>query len=62
LLETARLKANLAVHRVNIMRDEAVYQKYRHRIPVVQFEDGTTIEAPIDPGSLLEAIRSRQGE
>lgn len=55
-------KYGLAVNKVDIASDEELHRLYRFDIPVLEFEDGTTLHGRIKKQELLAAIeRNRKG-
>ncbi|NLI30520.1 MAG: glutaredoxin family protein [Nitrospiraceae bacterium] len=55
-------KYGLAINKVDIASDEELYRLYRFDIPVLEFEDGTTLHGRIKKQELLAAIeRNRKG-
>jgi glutaredoxin len=58
LLDEAKGQWNLVVRRYNIRTDPSVYATYKDRIPVLRFDSGPAIEAPITWQALVTALRS----
>jgi len=55
-------KYGLAINKGDIASDEELYRLYRFDIPVLEFEDGTTLHGRIKKQELLAAIeRNRKG-
>lgn len=56
LLERLAARLPLAVVEVNILEDAELFERYKHRIPVVMIADGPMLSAPIGAADLLEAL------
>jgi thiol-disulfide isomerase/thioredoxin len=55
-------KYDLAITKVDITTDEELYQLYRFDIPVLEFEDGTTLHGRIKKQDLLATFsRNKKG-
>lgn len=55
-------KYDLSIAKVDITTDEELYQLYRFDIPVLEFEDGTTLHGRIKKQDLLAAFdRNKTG-
>ncbi len=50
-------KYNLKVEKIDITKDDELYELYRYDIPVLEFEDGTVLYRRIKKKDLLEAIQ-----
>jgi hypothetical protein len=48
----------LALVRANILDDPELYERYKWSIPVVEIEDGPTLQAPLDEQTLREILAS----
>ncbi len=57
LLEVASHHWPLEVRSVNILTDRTLYNLYWNRIPVLEFDNGATLEAPITRERLSERLR-----
>ncbi len=57
LLEIAGHHWPLDVRTVNILKDRQLYERYGNRIPVIEFDDGATLEPPITRDRLTALIR-----
>lgn len=57
LLEVAGRHWPVEVRQVNILTDKALYELYWNRIPVLEFDDGSTLEAPITRENLSHCLR-----
>lgn len=51
----------LIVEEIDIRSDPALFRQFDVRIPVMLFEDGSTLEAPIKAPELHRAIRRNVG-
>lgn len=49
----------LAITRVNILEEAALYERYRWSIPVIVIAGGATLAAPIDEPALRQALAER---
>jgi len=50
---------NLIIREIDILEDETLYARFRHRIPVFQFgleDDGPTLYAPFTASDLHQAL------
>lgn len=47
---------DIALETIDITQDANLYARYWAQIPVVAFEDGTTLYAPIDEADLRQAL------
>jgi glutaredoxin len=57
LLEVASHHWPLEVRTVNILTDRTLYDLYWNRIPVLEFDNGSTLEAPITREKLAGFLR-----
>jgi hypothetical protein len=51
-------KYNLRIEKVDITTSADLYELYRFDIPVLEFEDGTTLNSRIKKKDLFEKLRS----
>lgn len=56
LLERMARTVPLALTEVNILGDYDLYERYKHRIPVISIVGGPTLYAPIAAGDLERAL------
>jgi hypothetical protein len=50
---------HLTIHQINILEDETLYMRFRHRVPVIQFDpdnEGPTLYAPFTAADLRQAL------
>lgn len=57
LLEVASHHWPLEVRTVNILTDRTLYDLYWNRIPVLEFDNGATLEAPLTREKLAGFLR-----
>ena len=57
LLEVAGHHWSLDIRSVNILTDQALYDLYWNRIPVLEFDNGATLEPPITRERLTSFLR-----
>jgi glutaredoxin len=56
MLNGISTKYNLQIERVDITKDEKLYELYRFDIPVVEFEDGTVLYGRIRKKDIIERL------
>lgn len=56
MLNGLKEKYNLEINKIDITKDDELYELYRFDIPVIEFEDGTTLHGRIRKKDLLEKI------
>ena len=56
MLENLNREFTLAVTEVNILRDPAIYEKYKYLIPVLELETGQVIKARFTESELRKAL------
>ena len=56
LLEAAAEHVALEVEKIDIYRDEALFQRYRYRVPVIRLGDLDVLELKFTLDDLLKAI------
>jgi glutaredoxin len=60
LLERLAMRTPLAIVEVNILEDADLFERYKHRIPVVSVADGPTLIAPIREAELLRVFAEKE--
>lgn len=56
MLNGLKERYNLEINKIDITKDDELYELYRFDIPVIEFEDGTTLHGRIRKKDLLERI------
>jgi hypothetical protein len=56
MLNGISTKYNLQIERVDITKDEKLYELYRFDIPVVEFEDGTVLYGRIRKRDIVKRL------
>jgi glutaredoxin len=59
LLESLGRRYPLQIDEIDIRSDPDLFRRYDIRIPVIAFDDGTEIEAPVDSMELRAALKAR---
>ena len=57
LLEQLAASFPIEVVEFNILNDVDTYERYKHSIPVIAIAGGRTLQAPIHPDLLRQALR-----
>lgn len=57
LLNRLQTEFALTIQTIDITTDDALFQKYFDKIPVLRIDERTTLAAPIDEKSLRAALR-----
>ena len=57
VLERLPRRYGVVVDEIDIRTDPQLFRAYDIRIPVIVFEDGTTLEAPIDENQIRDAVQ-----
>jgi len=60
LLERLAISLPLVIVTVNILEDADLFERYKHRIPVVSIADGPTLLAPIREAELLRVLSEQK--
>ena len=56
LLDRLASRVPLAIVEVNILEDAGLFERYKHRIPVIAVEGGPTLAAPIREADLIRLL------
>ncbi len=63
MLNGLKDKYNLEVNKIDITKDDELYELYRFDIPVLEFEDGSVLHGRIKKKDLLDKItREKSGD
>jgi glutaredoxin len=57
ILDRLPRRYEILIEEVDIRSDPELFRAYDIRIPVIVFEEGTTLEAPIKEGRLHDAVK-----
>jgi len=53
-------KYNLKIEKIDITKDDELYELYRYDIPVLEFEDGSALHGRIKKKELLKKIEENR--
>ena len=56
LLDEARERMSFEVEKIDIYRDDALFQRYRYRVPVIRVGDDDVLELKITLDDLMKAL------
>jgi glutaredoxin len=56
LLDEARERMSFEVEKVDIYRDDALFQRYRYRVPVIRIGDADVLELKFTLDDLMKAL------
>lgn len=59
MLNGLKDKYSLEINKIDITEDEGLYELYRFDIPVIEFEDGTTLHGRIRKKDLIEKLNNK---
>jgi len=60
LLEEMKALESIVVRKIDITKDIMIYEKYKHRIPVIKFSQGLELSGRIERGELRSRIHQVQ--
>lgn len=58
ILEEMKDLFGFSISKVNIMKNMNTYEKYRHKIPVIEFADNHSLSGKIDKKELEQKIKA----
>jgi glutaredoxin len=58
LLDEARERVPLEVEKIDIYRDDELFQRYRYRVPVIRIGDDDVLELQFTLDDLMKALTS----
>ena len=56
LLDEARERMSFEVEKIDIYRDDALFQRYRYRVPVIRIADRDVLELEFTLDDLMKAL------
>lgn len=56
LLDEARERVSFEVEKIDIYRDDALFQRYRYRVPVIRIGDDDVLELKFTLDDLMKAL------
>ncbi len=60
MLNGFKERYGLEIEKIDITQDEELYELYRFEIPVIEFEDGTTLHGRIRKKELIQKLDSER--